>query len=96
MGTGAMVLSGQGSLAYDVLRANAIRQQLAQQQVRRAQQKHAERQATLAKRQYNAEKSRLATAERRERVRQLIAAQNGDTQALAQRTLLNSQQLARR
>lgn len=71
------LLTGQGSLAYQMMQAAAIRQQLAQMQMLRAQQKAADRQVSLAKRQKNAERTRLAKAEARERTRQQLAAQSG-------------------
>lgn len=75
------LLTSQGSLAYQMMRAAAIQQQMAQMQLVRAQQVAAEREANLAKRQKNAERTRLATLERRERTRQTLAAQSGSSRS---------------
>ena len=87
---GATLLTGPGSLAYDMNLVAARQRQLMQLQLLFAQQRAAERQANLAKRQYNAERTRAATAARRERVRQFIAAQNGNPKAAASYALLAS------
>jgi hypothetical protein len=93
--TGATLLQGPGSLAFQMRQAAATRQQLAQLQLMRAQQAAARRAESLAQRHYNAERTRTETAARRERMRAFIAAQNGQTRTDAQRQATANQVASR-
>jgi hypothetical protein len=79
-----------------MMMAAAMQQRMLEKQMMRAQQVAAERQAKLVKRQYNAERTRAETAARRERIRQFIAAQNGDPVAADKYRLLAANQPSRR
>src|SRR5437667_3409695 len=58
IGGGANVLSGPGSLAYDMMMQQMIAQQMAQRQIMLAMQQQQMRQEKLAARQYRADQTR--------------------------------------
>ena len=76
-GTGATLLTGPGSLAYDMMMAQLVQQRVAQQQAMLAMQKQQAQAAKLASRKYHAEQTRSQVAESRARTRAMLAAQNG-------------------
>jgi hypothetical protein len=78
---GASVLTGPGSLAYDLMLQQAFMQQMAQRQMMLAQQQQQMRQEKLAARRYRAEQTRTQVAESRARTRAALAAKNGLTPA---------------
>jgi hypothetical protein len=78
---GGQLLTGPGSLSYDMMAAQMMRQQFAQRQMMLAMQKQQVRQQNLAARTYRAEQSRQKVAESRARTRAALAAKNGLPQA---------------
>jgi hypothetical protein len=95
--TGASrLLTGPGSLAYDVMMAQMISQQMAQRQTMLAMQQQKMKQEKLAARRYRAEQARTQVAESRARTRAALAAQNGLSPAKPKATALASYQPVRR
>lgn len=76
-GGSASVLTGQGSLAYDLTMAQLVAQRVAQQQAMIAMRQQQIKAEKLAARKYRAEQTRAQVAESRARTRALLAAQNG-------------------
>src|SRR6187397_2899779 len=68
-GGGASLLTGPGSLAYDMMMAQMVQQRVAQQQAMLAMQKQQAQAAKLASRTYHAEQTRSQVAESRARTR---------------------------
>lgn len=93
--SGGGMLTGPGSLAYDMMAAAAMQRQLAQLQMLRYQQQQVARQEKLAKRLANAEKTRLAVLEKRQRTRQILASQNGGLSNKRDPRLLAASQISR-
>jgi len=69
--------TGPGSLAYDMMMAQMVRQRIAQQQAMVAMQQQKLKAEKLAERKYRAEQTRSEVAASRARTRALLAAQNG-------------------
>ena len=76
-GGGSSLLTGPGSLAYDMMMAQMVAQRVAQQQAMIAMQQQKVKAEKLAARKYRAEQTRSQVAASRERTRALLAAQNG-------------------
>jgi hypothetical protein len=76
-GGGSALLTGPGSLAYDMMMAQAIQRQLAQRQYLLAMERAAEREQKLAQRRVLAERQRAQIADSRRRTREQLAAKNG-------------------
>ena len=74
---GQTLLTGPGSWTHQVMMAQAMQQQLAQQQMQLAMQQEQARQQKLANRKYLAEQHRTQLADSRQRNRALVAAKNG-------------------
>jgi hypothetical protein len=79
LNSGARLLTGPGSLAYDMLLQQAFMQQMAQRQAVLAMQLQQMKQEKLAARRYRAEQTRTQVAENRARTRAALAAKNGLT-----------------
>lgn len=94
-GQTASLLQGPGSLAAQMAQAAQMRQQLIQLQIMRAQMQAAERAASLEKRRSNAVKSQAETVARRERMRQFLASQSGQTRTDEQRRSTAGQVVSR-
>jgi len=73
-GSGARLLTSPGSLAYDVMMAQMISQQIAQQQTMLEMQQQKIKEQKLADRRYRAEQTRASVAETRARSRAALAA----------------------
>jgi len=76
---GARLLTGPGSLAYDMMLQQAFMQQMAQRQTMLAMQQQQLKQEKLAARKYRAEQTRTQVAESRARTRAALAAKSGLT-----------------
>lgn len=76
-GGSSSLLTGPGSLAYDLMMAQMVAQRVAQQQAMIAAQQQKVKAEKLAARKYRAEQTRSQVAESRARTRALLAAQNG-------------------
>jgi len=74
---GSQLLTGPGSLAYDMMLSQMMAQQFARQQTMLAMQQQTVKQEKLAARRYRAEHTREQVAESRARTRAALAAQNG-------------------
>jgi hypothetical protein len=77
LGSGAQLLRGPGSLAYDVMMAQMIAQQMAQQQALLAMQQQKIKEQKLVDRRYRAEQTRAQLAENRAKTRAALAAAAG-------------------
>jgi hypothetical protein len=73
----ASLLTGQGSLAYDIMMSRLVAQRIAQQQAMIAMRQQQLKAEKLAARKYRAEQTRAEVAESRARTRAKLAAQNG-------------------
>jgi hypothetical protein len=93
--TGAALFTGPGSFAYDVMIAQMLARQVAQQRYMLAMQQQQAKQEKLAARRYRAEQTRTAVAESRARNRAALAAKNGLTSAKAQPRALAYQAVGR-
>jgi len=76
-GGGTQLLTGPGSLAYDVMMAQMISRQIGQQQTMLAMQQQKIKEQKLADRRYRAEQTRASVAESRARTRAALAAAGG-------------------
>jgi|SRR5262245_8771535 len=76
---GANLLTGPGSLAYDLMLQQAFMRQMAQRQMMLAMQQQQMKQEKLAARKYRAEQTRTQVAESRARNRAALAEKNGLT-----------------
>lgn len=76
-GGSSALLTGPGSLAYDLMMSQMVAQRMAQQQALLAMQQQKIRAEKLAARKYRAENTRAQVAASRERTRALLAAKNG-------------------
>lgn len=85
---GASVLTGPGSLAYDLMLQQAFMRQMAQRQMMLAMQQQQMKQEKLAARKYRAEQTRTQVAESRARTRAALAAKNGLTPKQSPRALV--------
>jgi hypothetical protein len=77
LNTGARLLTGPGSLAYDMMMGQMIAQQMAQQQTMLVMQQQKVREQKLADRRYRAEQTRSQVAESRAKTRAALAAAAG-------------------
>ena len=75
-GSGATMLTGPGSLAYDVMMSQMMAQRAMQQRQMLAMQQQAERQQRLERTRYRAEKMRSEKLASRERTRAGLAAES--------------------
>ena len=75
--SGARLLTGPGSLAYDMMMGQMIAQQMAQQQTMLAMQQQKVKEQKLADRRYRAEQTRVQVAESRAKTRAALAAAAG-------------------
>jgi len=82
-GTGATLLTGPGSFAYDMRMSQLMAQRMMQQRQMLAMQQQQAREERLAATRYRAEKMRAEKIASRERTRAVLAAQNGQTPATA-------------
>lgn len=76
-GGSSALLTGPGSLAYDLMMSQMVAQRMAQQQAMLAMQQQKVKAEKLAARKYRAENTRAQVAASRERTRALLAAKNG-------------------
>jgi hypothetical protein len=76
-GSGATLLTGPGSLAYDMMMSQMMAQRLMQQRQMLAMQQAQARQEKLERTRYRAEKARAEKVASRERTRAALAAENG-------------------
>jgi len=76
-GGSSSLLTGPGSLAYEMMMAQMVSQRVAQQQAMVAMQQQKVKAEKLAARKYRADQTRSQVAASRERSRALLAAQNG-------------------
>lgn len=76
-GGSSSLLTGPGSLAYDMMMAQMVAQRVAQQQAMIAMQQQKVKAEKLAARKYRAEQTRSQVAASRERTRALLVAQSG-------------------
>jgi hypothetical protein len=82
--SGATLLTGPGSLAYDMMAAQMIQQRIAQQRIALAMQQQAQRQQQLAARRARAEQTRAQIAAKRQRTYDYLAAKYGGSSARSQ------------
>ena len=75
--SGQTLLTGPGSWTHQVMMAQAMQQQVAQQQMLLTMQQEQARQQKLANRKYLAEQHRTQLADSRQRSRALVAAKSG-------------------
>lgn len=86
--TGASLLTGPGSLAYDMMAQQMLAQQMAQRQMMLAMQQQQIKQEKLAARRYRAEQTRTQVAESRARTRAALAAHSGLSPVKPERALV--------
>jgi len=75
--TGGTLLTGPGSLAYDMMMSQMMAQRIMQQRQMLAMQQQQARQEKLERTRYRAEKTRAEKVASRERTRAALAAENG-------------------
>jgi len=90
--TGASLLTGPGSLAYDVMMTQMLQQRIAQQRYTLAMQQQAQRQQQLAARRERAEKTRTQIAAKRQRTYDYLAAKYGGSSSRSQPVYLAAYQ----
>ena len=71
------MLTGPGSLAYDMMMSQMVAQRIAQQRQMLAMQQQQARQEKLERTRYRAEKARAEKVASRERTRAALAAESG-------------------